>query len=79
MVAPFAAPDTVYNDAMSNETAVKEQKTRYEKLLATLGQPDLTKTKAFLADRETAERAEGLTDELIARVEAKLAEGTGQE
>lgn len=61
---------------MSNEhdeTAVKEQQARYNKLLANLGQPDTTQTKAFLADREIGEREAGLTDDIIARVEAKLA------
>ena len=62
-----------------SEVAVKEQQARYEKLLATLGQPDQAKTRAFLADREAAEGEEGLTEELMARVEAKLGEGAGQE
>ena len=60
-----------------NETAIKEQQTRYDKLLAGLGQPDLAKTKAFLADREMSERESSLTDEMIACIEAKIAESAG--
>jgi len=59
-----------------NESAINEQQARYDKLLASLGQPDLAKTKTFLADREPDERESSLTDEMIARVEAKIAEST---
>jgi hypothetical protein len=65
---------TTYTIHPLSEASVKEQQARYDKLLAGLGQPDLAETKAFLADRESAERESGLTDEMITRVEAKMAE-----
>jgi uncharacterized protein (DUF1778 family) len=55
---------------------VKEQQARYEQVLASLGQPSLEATKEFLAERETADPEEGLTDDLVARVEAKIAAAT---
>jgi hypothetical protein len=61
-----------------SEAAIKEQQARYDKLLAGLGQPDLAKTKTFLAERELGERESGLTDEMIARVEAKIAGSAGE-
>ena len=61
-----------------SEAAIKEQRARYDRLLAGLGQPSLAETKAFLADRETGEHESGLTDEMIARVEAKIAESAGE-
>ena len=61
-----------------SETAVKEQQARYNMLLANLGQPDLAQTKAFLAERESGEGEGGLTEELVARVEAKIAASTSE-
>jgi uncharacterized protein (DUF1778 family) len=55
---------------------VKEQQARYEQVLASLGQPSLEAIKEFLAERETAEPEEGLTDDLVALVEAKIAAAT---
>lgn len=55
------------------ETQVREQRVRYEHLLAELGTPSLEATKAFLAEREVAEPEEGLTDALRAQIEAKIA------
>jgi hypothetical protein len=52
---------------------VKEQQARYEQVLASLGQPSLEATKEFLSERETAEPEADLTEELLARVEAKIA------
>lgn len=55
------------------ETQVREQRVRYEHLLAELGTPSLEATKAFLAEREIVEPEEGLTDALRTRIEAKIA------
>lgn len=52
---------------------VQEQRERYERLLAELGQPSLAATKAFLSAREEAEAEEGLADKMVAQVEAKIA------
>jgi len=76
-----------YNDVMSvtqptpiahilPETQVREQRIRYEHLLADLGAPSLEATKAFLAEREVAEPEEGLTEALRERIEAKIAAAT---
>jgi hypothetical protein len=37
-----------------------------------LGEASLEKTKAFLAERKTAVPEEGLTDEMIARLEKRI-------
>jgi hypothetical protein len=54
------------------EKSIKEQKASYEKLLDNLGEASLATTKAFLAKRETAEAEEGLTDEVIVRLEKRI-------
>lgn len=58
--------------ALSKENLF-EQQASYAFLLEMLGSPSLEATKAFLAEREMAEPEEGLTDELRARIEAKIA------
>jgi len=58
------------------ETQVREQRARYEHLLADLGAPSLEATKAFLAEREIAEPEEGLKEALRAQIEAKIAAAT---
>jgi len=55
------------------EEHLKEQRQRYAQLLEGLGEPSVKATKEFLAERELAETEEGLTDELAARMEAKIA------
>lgn len=55
------------------EENVKQQRARFEKLLDELGEPSLAATKMFLSEREIAEPEEGLTDEMVARVEARTA------
>jgi hypothetical protein len=54
------------------EKNIEEQKAGYEKLLDSLGEASLEKTKAFLAERKTAVPEEGLTDEMIARLEKRI-------
>ena len=56
------------------EQSLKEQKASYEKLLDSLGDASLETTKAFLAERETAEPEDGLTEDVIARLEKRIAE-----
>jgi len=63
---------STYTIQVLPEKTVKEQKATYEKLLDSLGEASLAKTKAFLADRETAEPEESLTDEVIARLEKRI-------
>jgi hypothetical protein len=59
---------STYTIQVLPDKTIKEQKASYEKLLNSLGEASLEKTKAFLAERETAEPEEGLTDDIIARL-----------
>lgn len=65
---------STYTIQVLPDAAVKEQRAKYDKLLQSLGEPSIQATKAFLAERESAEPESGLTDEMIARVEDKIAE-----
>lgn len=56
---------------------VEQQRVRYEQLLERLGKPSLPDTEAFLAEREFVEQEEGLTDEVVRRVKAKIAQKKG--
>lgn len=68
---------STYTIQVLPEKTVREQKASYEKLLDTLGEASLAKTKAFLAERETAEPEEGLSDDVITRLERRIeASGT---
>lgn len=51
---------------------IREQRARYEKLLESLGQSSLEATKEFLQVRESAAPEEGLSDDVIARVETRI-------
>lgn len=64
---------SAYTIQVLPEISVKEQKANYEKLLDSLGQVSLEQTRAFLAERETAEPEEGLTEDVIARLEKRIA------
>lgn len=55
------------------EESVKQQRARFEKLLEELGESSLSATKAFLSEREIAGPEEGLTNETVTRVEARIA------
>ena len=61
-----------------SEAEIKKQQARFDKLLASLGQPDMEETKAFLANRKIGKRKSGLMDEMIAHVEAKIAESVSE-
>ena len=63
---------STYTIQVLPEKAIGEQKASYEKLLDSLGEASLAKTKAFLAERETSEPEEGLTDDIIARLEKRI-------
>jgi hypothetical protein len=52
---------------------VEQQRTRFDQLLEHLGPPSIAVTEAFLAERELAEPESDLTDEIITRIEAKIA------
>ena len=52
---------------------INEQRVRYEALLESLGRPSLKETQQFLRERDTAEPEEGLTADVVASVEAKIA------
>jgi hypothetical protein len=54
------------------EESVRQQKANFEKLLDSLGEASLATAKAFLAERETAGQEDGLTDEVIARLEKRI-------
>lgn len=60
------------------EENIKQQQSSYRKLLETLGQPSLAATKEFLLEREMAEPEEGLSDEVIARIEGKISTANRQ-
>lgn len=63
---------SAYTIQVLPEKTIQERKASYEKLLDSLGDASLAKTKAFLAGRETAEPEEGLTDDIIARLEKRI-------
>lgn len=60
---------------MTPQESVKQQRVRFEELLEHLGKPSATKTEAFLAEREVTEPESGLTDDMVARVRAKITGG----
>jgi hypothetical protein len=62
-----------YTIQVLSEENIKQQQARFEKLLESLGKPSTAETKVFLAEREVAELEDGLTDEIVTRVEAKMA------
>lgn len=64
---------TAYTVQVLPDENIKEQRTQYEKLLESLGQSSLEATKAFLREREMAAPEEGLSDDSIARVQARIA------
>lgn len=55
-----------------SEKNIKKQRASYEKLLDSLGEVFLAKTKAFLAERETVEPEEGLSEDVIARLQKRI-------
>jgi hypothetical protein len=57
------------------EESVKQQRVRFEELLKHLGKSSATKTEAFLEEREVAEPESGLTNDMVARVRAKITGG----
>ena len=64
---------TSYSVHLLPEEHVKEQRVKYEALLESLGRPSLNETQQFLRERDTAEPEEGLTADMVASVEAKIA------
>lgn len=66
---------STYTIQVLPETSVKEQRARYDKLLDSLGETaSLEETKAFLAERETAEPEEGLSEDVIARLQKQISD-----
>ena len=63
---------STYTIQVLPDEAVKEQKVRFEKLLDSLGEASVTATKAFLAERESSEQESDLSEEIVARLEAKI-------
>lgn len=63
---------TAYTVQVLPEENIRQQRTQYEKLLESLGQSSLAATKEFLLERESAELEEGLSGDMIARVETKI-------
>ncbi|WP_420643054.1 hypothetical protein [Candidatus Leptofilum sp.] len=61
------------NPSPSTKTT-EMQKASYEKLLDSLGNASLETTRVFLADRETAVPEEGITEDIIARLEKRIAD-----
>ncbi len=56
------------------EESVLRQKAQFDELLKRLGEPSAADAETYLSSRETAEPEEELTDELIDRVESKIAD-----
>jgi hypothetical protein len=54
------------------DEAIKQQKAGFEKLLDSLGEASLATTKAFLAERDTVEPEDDLTEEAVARLEERI-------
>ena len=67
---------STYTIQVLPEHNVKEQKASYEKLLDSLGNASLEETKAFLAERDTVDPEEGLTEDVIAQLEKRMAESS---
>ena len=68
---------STYTIQVLPDEAIKQQKADFEKLLDSLGEASLATTKAFLAERETVELEEGLTDEAVAQLEKRIETRTG--
>ncbi|MDA0242174.1 MAG: toxin-antitoxin system HicB family antitoxin [Chloroflexi bacterium] len=62
-----------YNIRVLPPEQIQEQRAQYEELLASLGQPSIEATRAFLAEREPAEPEAELSPETIERFKAQLA------
>ncbi|MBK8901117.1 MAG: toxin-antitoxin system HicB family antitoxin [Anaerolineaceae bacterium] len=67
---------STYTIQVLPEKTVREQKASYERLLDSLGEASLERTKAFLAEREPAEPDKGLTDEVVARLKKRIEESS---
>jgi hypothetical protein len=63
---------STYTIQVLPEQLIKEQKVSFEKLLDSLGESSLSATKEFLAERESGQREDDLTDEVVAQLEEKL-------
>lgn len=63
---------STYTIQVLPEQLIKEQRASYEKLLDSLGEPSLSATKEFLAGRETVQREDDLTEEMVTRLEERM-------
>jgi hypothetical protein len=63
---------STYTIQVLPDEAVKQQKADFEKLVGNLGEASLATTKAFLAERETVELEDGLTEEVISRMKKRI-------
>lgn len=63
---------STYTIQVLPEESIREQKESYEKLLESLGEGSITATKAFLAEREEGKQEDELTEEVVARLKAKM-------
>jgi hypothetical protein len=64
---------SVYTIQILPRETVEYQHKRFEQILESLGEASITATEAFLAERETAEREVGLSDDIVASIEAHIA------
>jgi hypothetical protein len=62
-----------YTIQILSDENVRQQKESFDKLLESLREGTISEAKAFLAERETGELEEGLTEEMVARLEEKIA------
>lgn len=63
---------STYTIQVLPEETIKQQKVSFEKLLDSLGEPSLSATKVFLAEREMGTREDDLTGEMLTRLEEKM-------
>ncbi len=63
---------STYTIQVLPEESIKQQKASFEKLLDSLGEPSLSATKLFLAEREIGRREDELTDEMVKQLEEKM-------
>lgn len=62
-------------DELCRVDTVKQQKADFEKLVESLGEASLAKTKALLAERDTVEQEESLPADAVARLKERIESG----
>ncbi len=63
-----------YSIRVLSENEREQQQQRFQRGIALLGEPSMAETQKILAERENAPPENGLTEELIERVERRLSD-----